>query len=64
MRLFREDIQIYEGKVSSLRRFKNDAKEVGTGYECGIQIEGYQDIREGDVIEAYELEEVGTKLES
>ena len=64
MRLFREDIQIYEGKVSSLRRFKNDAKEVGTGYECGIQIEGYQDIREGDVIEAYELEEVETKLES
>lgn len=63
IRLFREDIQIYEGKVATLRRFKDDVKEVATGYECGIQIEGYQDIRTDDVIEAYEIEEVAPKLE-
>lgn len=63
IRLYREDRQIYEGKVQTLRRFKNDVKEVATGYECGIQIEGYQDIHENDVIEAYEIEEIATKLE-
>lgn len=63
MRLFRENIQIYEGKVASLRRFKQDAKEVAAGYECGLQIEGYQDLREGDIIEAYEIEEIETKME-
>ncbi len=62
MRLYRNNIQIYEGKIASLRRFKNDAKEVPSGYECGIQIEGYQDIRDGDLIEAYELEEVAPVL--
>ncbi|TNE44219.1 MAG: translation initiation factor IF-2 [Deltaproteobacteria bacterium] len=63
IRLYRDDIRIYEGKVQTLRRFKNDVKEVATGYECGIQIEGYQDIHENDVIEAYEIEEIATKLE-
>ncbi len=62
IRLYRENKQIYEGKVQTLRRFKNDVKEVATGYECGIQIEGYQDIRESDMIEAYEIEEIATKL--
>jgi translation initiation factor IF-2 len=63
IRLYRNDIQIYEGKINGLRRFKNDAREVAQGYECGIQIDGYQDIRQGDIIEAYELEEIETKLE-
>ena len=63
IRLYRDNIRIYEGKVQTLRRFKNDVKEVATGYECGIQIEGYQEIHEKDVIEAYEIEEIATKLE-
>ncbi len=64
IRLYRNDIQLYEGKISGLKRFKNDVREVAQGYECGIQIDGYQDIREGDIIEGYELEEIETKLES
>ncbi|MCB9643085.1 MAG: translation initiation factor IF-2 [Myxococcales bacterium] len=64
IRLYRNDIQIYEGKIGGLKRFKNDAREVAQGYECGVQVDGYQDIREGDIIEAYELEEIETKLES
>ncbi len=63
IRLYRDNIRIYEGKVQTLRRFTNDVKEVATGYECGIQVEGYQDIHENDVIEAYEIEEIATKLE-
>jgi translation initiation factor IF-2 len=62
IRLYRSNIQIYEGKVATLRRFKNDVKEVSSGYECGIQIDGYQDIRENDMIEAYEIEEIASKL--
>ncbi len=57
LRLIRDDIVIYSGKISSLRRFKDDVKEVAQGYECGIGIDGYQDLREGDVIEAFLLEE-------
>lgn len=53
LRLLRDAVVIYNGKVSSLKRFKDDVKEVSIGYECGIGIEGCQDIREGDVIEAY-----------
>ncbi len=64
IRLYRNDIQIYEGKIGGLKRFKNDARDVAQGYECGVQIDGYQDIREGDTIECYELEEIETKLES
>ena len=51
-----DNIIIYEGAVGSLKRLKDDAKEVATGYECGIGIEGYNDIKEGDVIEAFILE--------
>lgn len=57
VRLLREGIIIHDGKLSSLKRFKDDAKEVASGYECGIGIEGYNDIREGDIIEAYIIEE-------
>ena len=58
LRLLRDDIVIYDGALGSLKRFKDDVREVREGFECGIGIEGYNDIREGDVIEAYEVEEV------
>ncbi len=61
-RLIRDGIQIYEGRVGSLRRFKDDASEVKSGFECGIGIEGYNDIKEGDVIEAFELKEEAATL--
>ena len=62
VRLIRESVQVYEGKISSLKRFKDDAREVEAGFECGIGIEGYQDIRVGDVIEVFEVREVAKKL--
>ena len=58
VRVIRENIVIHEGKLVSLKRFKDDAKEVAKGYECGIQIEDYNDIKEGDIIEAHIMEEV------
>ena len=58
VRVLRDNVVIHEGKLASLKRFKDDAKEVSKGYECGIQIEKYNDIKEGDIIEAYILEEV------
>ena len=57
-RLVRDEVVIFEGKISSLKRFKEDAREVAQGYECGIGLENYQEIREGDLIETYEIEEV------
>ena len=62
-RLLRDGVQIYEGKVGSLKRFKDDAREVKTGFECGIGVENYNDIKVGDVIETYELEEKPATLE-
>ena len=53
VRLIREGIVVYDGKLNSLRRFQNDAKEVQSGYDCGLTIENYNDIKEGDVVEAY-----------
>jgi translation initiation factor IF-2 len=64
LRLIRDSVVVYTGKVGSLRRFKDDASEVTQGYECGISIEGYGDLREGDVIEAFEIESVAATLES
>ena len=58
VRIVRDGIVIHEGKISSLKRFKDDAKEVTQGYECGIGIENYNDIKEGDVIECFQMEEV------
>jgi len=57
VRLLRDGVIMHDGKLSSLKRFKDDVKEVATGYECGMSIEGYNDIREGDIIEAYIIEE-------
>jgi len=61
-RLLRDNVVVYEGKLSSLRRIKDDVKEVATGYECGIGLENYNDIKIGDIIEAFEIEKVATKL--
>jgi translation initiation factor IF-2 len=57
-RLLRDGIVIYNGTVGSLRRFKDDVREVATGFECGVGLEGYDDIKEGDVIEVFEIREV------
>ncbi len=63
VRLIRDSIVIYDGRIDGLKRFKDDAKEVRSGFECGLRIIGYDDIRVGDVIEAYEVEEIARKLE-
>ena len=58
IRLLRDNVVIHEGKIDSLRRFKDDVREVNTGYECGIGIENYNDIKENDVIECFVMEEI------
>ena len=62
VRLLREDVVVYEGKLASLRRFKDDVREVAQGYECGVRLENYQDVKVGDIIEPYTVEEVARKL--
>jgi translation initiation factor IF-2 len=62
VRLVRDHVVVYTGKVSSLRRFKDDAREVLAGYECGVGLDNYNDVKVGDVIEAFELEQVARKL--
>jgi translation initiation factor IF-2 len=57
-RIRRNGDYIYEGKVNSLKRFTEDVREVGTGYECGIGLEGFNDFQEGDIIEFYKKEQV------
>jgi translation initiation factor IF-2 len=61
-RLIRDSIVVWTGKLSGLRRFKDDVREVAEGFECGISLEGYQDVKEGDVVESFEIEEIKTKL--
>jgi translation initiation factor IF-2 len=63
-RLLREGVVVYEGKLASLRRFKDDVKEVASGYECGIGIENFNDLKVGDVIEAYQMEQMKAELEA
>ena len=58
VRIVRDGIVVYEGHLASLKRFKDDAKEVATNYECGVMFEKYNDIKEGDVVEAFIMEEV------
>jgi translation initiation factor IF-2 len=62
LKLVREGVVVYDGKIASLKRAKDDAREVATGYECGIGIENYNDLREGDILEAYVNEQVDRKL--
>jgi translation initiation factor IF-2 len=64
LRLVRDSVVLYTGKVGSLRRFKDDASEVAQGYECGLSIEGYNDLRAGDVIEAFEMETIAATLDA
>ncbi len=61
-RLIRDGVVVYDGKVETLRRFKDDVREVKEGFECGIGLERFQDVKEGDVIEAYEIREVARSL--
>lgn len=58
VRLVRDGIVIHEGSLASLKRFKDDAKEVASGYECGMTIEKFNDIKEGDIIEGFTMEEI------
>jgi translation initiation factor IF-2 len=62
-RLLRDGVQIYEGRVGSLKRFKDDAREVSAGFECGVGIDGYNDVKVGDVIELFAVEERPATLE-
>ncbi|MDP3157604.1 MAG: translation initiation factor IF-2 [Archangium sp.] len=62
LKLMRQNKQLFQGKLASLKRFKDDVKEVTMGYECGIGIEGFSDIQAGDIIEAYEVEETRPSL--
>lgn len=62
LRLIRDGIVVHEGKIGSLRRFKDDVKEVTAGFECGLSIDGYRDIKEGDQMEAFELKEEAAEL--
>ncbi len=63
-RLLREGTIIWEGEIDTLKRFKDDVREVQQGFECGISLENYNDVKEGDVIEAYVIEEVERDLEA
>ena len=58
VRLLRDNIVIHEGELASLRRFKDDVKEVASGYECGMQVEKFNDIKVGDIIECFVMEQV------
>jgi translation initiation factor IF-2 len=62
VRLLRDDVAVYDGQISSLKRFKDDAKEVTTGFECGVGLENYNDIKPGDVLEVYTVEEKAAEL--
>jgi translation initiation factor IF-2 len=62
VRLVRDGVVVYEGRIASLRRFKDDVSEVREGFECGIGLENFQDVKEGDVIEAFEIEEVARQI--
>jgi translation initiation factor IF-2 len=61
-RLVRDHVVVHDGKIGTLRRFKEDAREVASGYECGLTVDGYQDVKDGDVVEVYEMEEVARHL--
>jgi translation initiation factor IF-2 len=61
-RVVRDGVIVYDGRIASLRRFKEDVREVAEGYECGVGIENFNDVKEGDIIEAYEVREVAREL--
>jgi len=61
-RVIRDGVVAYDGRIGSLRRFKDDVREVSEGFECGIGIANFNDVKEGDIIEAYEVREVAREL--
>ncbi|OGR12440.1 MAG: hypothetical protein A2341_19910 [Deltaproteobacteria bacterium RIFOXYB12_FULL_58_9] len=64
VRVLRDSVQVYEGKVSSLKHFKDDAREVDSGLECGVGVEGFNDVKQGDVLQFFQVEEIARTLES
>ena len=62
VRLLRDDVVIHEGKLSTLKRFKDEVREVTQGFECGMAFENYQDLKAGDVIECFDVEEIARTL--
>ncbi|MCG5055536.1 MAG: translation initiation factor IF-2 [Myxococcales bacterium] len=64
VRLVRDSVVIYTGRLGSLRRFKDDVNEVDKGYECGLSIDGYNDLKDGDVIESFEIEQIAASLDA
>jgi len=62
VRVLRDQAVIYQGKIDSLKRFKDDVREVQAGYECGIGIENFNDLKTGDVLEVYTVEKIAAKL--
>jgi len=58
IRILRDGVVVHEGRLSSLKRFKDDAREVAQGFECGMTIDRFNDIKEGDVIEAFEMQQI------
>jgi len=62
VRLLRDNVVVHEGALKTLKRFKDEVREVKEGFECGMAFENYQDIQEGDVIECFEMEEVARQL--
>jgi translation initiation factor IF-2 len=62
IRLLRENVVIWTGELESLKRFKDDTKEVKEGYECGLTLKGFNDIKEGDQLEVFEVKEIARSL--
>jgi translation initiation factor IF-2 len=61
-RVVRDSVEVWHGNIKALRRFKDDAREVASGYECGISLEGFNDVKERDLIECFEMEQVAAQL--
>jgi len=64
VRIIRDGIEVHAGRIGSLRRFKDDEREVAAGFECGIKIDNFDDVKEGDAIEAYVIHEIAQKLDT
>jgi translation initiation factor IF-2 len=64
VRLIRDGIIIFDGRMQSLRHLKDDVREIREGFECGIKLEGFDDVKTGDMIQGYEIEKIARKLES
>ncbi len=62
VRVIRDNVMVYQGKLASLRRFKDDVREVQQGYECGLSVENFNDVKPGDIVEAYAIDKIATKL--